>query len=64
MARPLRFGYKGALYHVLARGNERRKIFFTDTDYNKFKDSIAGAIEKYHCIVYCYVLMDNHYHLI
>ncbi len=32
MARPLRFEYKGALYHVLARGNERREIFFTDTD--------------------------------
>ena len=31
MARPLRFEYKGALYHVYARGNERRKIFFTDT---------------------------------
>ncbi len=64
MARPLRFAYKGALYHVHARGNERRKIFFTDTDYQKFKDYIAGAIEKYHCLVHCYVLMGNHYHLI
>ena len=64
MARPLRFEYKGALYHVHARGNERKKIFFTDTDYQKFKDYIAGAIEKYHCLVHCYVLMDNHYHLI
>ena len=64
MARPLRFEYKGALYHVHARGNERKKIFFTDTDYQKFKDYIAGAIEKYHCLVHCYVLMGNHYHLI
>jgi REP element-mobilizing transposase RayT len=64
MARPLRFEYKGALYHVHARGNERRKIFFTDADYNKFKEYVAGAIEKYHCLVHCYVLMNNHYHLI
>ncbi len=64
MARPLRFEYKGALYHVHARGNERREIFFTDTDHKKFKDYIAGAIEKYHCLVHCYVLMGNHYHLI
>ncbi|MCL4469373.1 MAG: transposase [Deltaproteobacteria bacterium] len=63
MVRPLRFEYKGALYHVHARGNERRKIFFTDTDYKKFKDYITGAIEKYHCLVHCYVLMGNHYHL-
>lgn len=64
MARPPRFEYKGALYHVHARENERRKIFFTDADYKKFKDYIAGAIEKYHCLVHCYVLMGNHYHLI
>ncbi len=64
MARPLRFEYKGALYHIHARGNERRKIFFTDADYQKFKDYIAGAIEKYHCLVHCYVLMGNHYHLL
>ncbi len=38
MARPLRFEFKGVLYHVHARGNERKKIFFTDTDYQKFKD--------------------------
>jgi REP element-mobilizing transposase RayT len=44
MARPLRFEYKGALYHVHARGNERRKIFFTDADYKKFKEYVAGAI--------------------
>ncbi len=64
MARPLKFEYKGALDHVLARGNERREIFFIDTGYNKFKDYMAGAIEKYNCRVHCYVLMDNHYHLI
>jgi REP element-mobilizing transposase RayT len=37
MARPLRFEYKGALYHVHARGNERRKIFFTDARKIKIK---------------------------
>ena len=63
MARPLRFEYKGALYHVHARGNERRKIFFSDTDYQKFKEYLSGAIEKYHCFVYCYILMDIHDHL-
>ena len=28
MARPLRIKYEGAFYHITARGNERKKIFF------------------------------------
>lgn len=64
MARPLRIEYEGALYHVTARGNERRKIYFTKSDYEKFKQYLAEAEGKYGCIVHCYVLMSNHYHLI
>ena len=29
MARPLRIEYEGAFYHVTARGNERKRIYFT-----------------------------------
>ncbi len=32
MSRPLRVEYTGALYHVTARGNERRPIFRDDVD--------------------------------
>jgi hypothetical protein len=32
VARPLRLEFAGALYHVTARGNERRDIFLGDTD--------------------------------
>jgi REP element-mobilizing transposase RayT len=38
MARPLRIEYEGALYHVTARGNERKRIYFTKTDYEKFRE--------------------------
>ncbi len=64
MALPLRFAYKGALYHIRIRGNERNTIYFTDADYQKFKAYIAQAIEKYHCLVHCYILMNNHVHLV
>jgi chromosomal replication initiation ATPase DnaA len=37
MARPLRIEYKGAFYHITARGNERKRIFFSKIDYEKFK---------------------------
>ncbi len=64
MARPLRIEYEGALYHVTARGNERGKIFFTKSDYQKFKEYLADVQEKYGVILHCYVLMTNHYHLL
>ena len=32
MARPLRIEYRGALYHVSARGNNRQAIFADDRD--------------------------------
>jgi REP element-mobilizing transposase RayT len=64
MARPLRIEYEGALYHVTARGNERGKIFFTKTDYRKFKEYLADAQIKYGFVIHCYVLMTNHYHIL
>ncbi len=64
MARPLRIEYEGAVYHVTARGNERGKIFFSKRDYQKFKEYITAAKEKYGLILHSYVLMTNHYHLI
>lgn len=64
MARPLRIEYEGALYHVTARGNERKEIFHTKKDYERFKDYIMGAQDKYDLLLHGYVLMTNHYHLI
>jgi len=64
MARPLRIEYEGAFYHVTARGNERKEIFQTKKDYERFKGYIIGAQDKYDFLLHCYVLMTNHYHLI
>ena len=64
MARPLRIEYEGAFYHVTARGNERRRIYYSQSDYEKFKDYLKEAQEKYGYVLHCYVLMNNHYHLI
>jgi REP element-mobilizing transposase RayT len=64
MARPLRIEYEGALYHVTARGNERKRIYFNKTDYKKFREYIEGTQEKYGCLLHAYVFMTNHYHMI
>ncbi|GBE00514.1 chromosomal replication initiation protein [bacterium BMS3Abin07] len=64
MARPLRIEYKGAVYHVTGRGNERRKTYFTPADYQKFIEYIKTARDRYGIILHAYVLMSNQYHLI
>jgi putative transposase len=64
MARPLRITYEGAFYHVTARGNERKKIFLSRTDYEKFLCYLTDALHKHGVILHSYVLMPNHYHLI
>jgi len=38
MVRPLRIEYPGAFYHVTARGNEQKRIYFTKRDYLKFRE--------------------------
>ena len=64
MARPLRIEFDGAFYHVTARGNERGTIYYTNADYEKFRDYLVAARDKYGCRVHGYVLMSNHYHLL
>jgi len=64
MARPLRILYEGAFYHVTARGNERRKIFLSPTDYEKYLSYLTDAVHKFGMVLHAFVLMANHYHLI
>ncbi len=46
MARQLRLEYEGAFYHVTARGNERRKIYFLEYDYQNFREYLGTAQDK------------------
>jgi len=64
MARSLRIEFEGAVYHVTARGNERKNIFFSKTDYEKFLKYLTEAKKKLNINLHCYVMMSNHYHLI
>jgi len=56
--------YPDTFYHVLSRGNERRKIFRDPEDYEKFKETIGRMSARYQVEVHAYVLMSNHYHLL
>ena len=52
------------IYHVVARGNDRRAIFLTDQDRTRFGSVLARSVERcaWQCLAYC--LMTNHYHLV
>ncbi|MHA1629742.1 MAG: REP-associated tyrosine transposase [Candidatus Heimdallarchaeota archaeon] len=64
MARPLRIEFKGALYHIISRGNERREIFLGDDDYEIFLDVLEEMSDRFEVDIFAYVLMSNHYHLL
>jgi REP element-mobilizing transposase RayT len=64
MARPLRLAFAGGVYHVTARGNERKPIVRDDADRARFVDTLAAMVEQYGVLCHAWVLMDNHYHLL
>jgi REP element-mobilizing transposase RayT len=64
MGRPWREEYKGGIYHVIARGNNKEYIFKESIDKGYLIKQLKECSAAMGCRVYGYVLMDNHYHLI
>jgi hypothetical protein len=46
MARQLRIEYAGAMYHVMARGNQGRPIFDDNLDRRRWLQTLGEACEK------------------
>jgi len=64
VARKHRIHYPGAVYHAIARGNNRDNIFCDAGDKIKYLDLLTKYKEKYGFQLFAYVLMDNHIHLL
>lgn len=64
MGRVPRIEYKGAVYHVMARGNRGESIFSGDRDHKMFLDTLSEACGRTGWRVHAFVLMKNHYHLL
>jgi putative transposase len=64
MARLARNETVAALWHIWARGVEKRLIFHDDEDRLVYLRLLAGVVQKFrwHCLAYC--LMPNHVHLV
>ena len=64
MARQLRIEMAGGFYHVLARGNEKKRIFRVLGNRDQFLSLLGRAYRRYGCLFYVYALMPNHFHLL
>ena len=64
MARPHRIEFPGAFYHVIVRGNQRQNIFINDEDRRAYLARVRRYKEEKGFILYAYVLMPNHVHLL
>jgi len=64
VSRPLRIEYPGAFYHVTSRGNERKMVFQSTRDREKYLTYLESAHDRYGAIIHVYCLMGNHYHLL
>src|SRR4030067_689107 len=64
VSRPLRIEYPGAFYHVTSRGNERKMVFQSTRDREKYLSYLESAHQRYGAIIHTYCLMGNHYHLL
>jgi len=64
MARRPRVFAAGLLYHVIVRGNQRRKTFRHDDDYQAYLDRLEKYRARCQVRIYAYCLMPNHVHLL
>ncbi len=64
MPRKPRIEFSGAFYHVIARGNQRQRIFKEESDHRKYLQILAIYKNRYRYYLYAYVLMGNHVHLL
>jgi putative transposase len=64
MARPLRIEFSGALYHVTARGNERKPIVHDDFDREEWVARLEQVVRRFAWRCHAWCLMQNHFHLV
>jgi REP element-mobilizing transposase RayT len=64
MGRPLRIEVPDGIFHVYARGNDRKPIFLDDEDYQRYLRLLGTTTERrgWHLLSFC--LMPNHVHLL
>jgi len=62
MARKARHTVTGYPHHVVNRGNDRRRLFSTNGDYDRFLHLMLVGKSRYPVRVYGVAIMPNHFH--
>ncbi|MBI4986022.1 MAG: transposase [Rhodocyclales bacterium] len=64
MPRRPRIHLDGQPLHIVQRGHNRGRCFFTDGDYRIYLRWLAEALHEADCRLHAYTLMTNHVHLL
>ena len=64
MSRIARAVASGFPHHVVQRGNNREKVFFTKEDKDKYLSLLKKYSDKWNSPILVYCLMNNHVHLL
>ena len=62
MPRPPRIQFAGANYHILTRGDGRRRLFHDSGHYERFTEGLRQEVERSGWIVLAFCWMPNHIH--
>jgi len=55
---------EGGVYHVFARGNDKRLIYRDDADRRTYLNMLRGTVRQCRWRLLAYCLMENHVHLL
>ena len=64
MARKRRIQVAGLIYHVVARGADKQRIFRDDGDCQVYLVILRGVVAVFGWEIVAYCLMGNHIHLV
>jgi len=55
---------ENACYHLIARGNQKQRVFMDERDYREYLQRVRIYKKKFDLRLYGYCLMPNHVHLL
>lgn len=64
MARPNRVILPGVPVHIIQRGHNRARCFYSTRDFEEYRQVLVEASQRFRCAIHAYVLMTNHVHLL
>jgi REP element-mobilizing transposase RayT len=64
MPRAVRRDIEGGWHHVMNRGADHQRIFFSTSDGEAFEQLLAEGVQRHGVELHAYCLMPNHFHLL